>query len=869
MRRPFGILCCCALIAAVAEPLWAPVERPQAARRTVRVFDFEERDVNLDPLPMHWFRAIHDPPARDRPGFPPWNESRFDDSAHTSGNWSVLLPARGGSTSLRLASGVLAAIPGADYEIAAHMRTDGLERSRAFLVARLLDDRGEPILESETRSEPIHTGGEWRRVAIQLEGRFDEAAWIQIDLELLQPAQWRDASVESALLEDFNARAWFDDVVIRQVPKSSIRLATGDIVVEAPRRPELVMAARDLTGERLVGRVRVADVDGRLVDSWQGPLSNGGRAARWTPDMQTYGWRRAVFDVLAEGSLISRRTLDFVWAPARAHQSKGATGRFELIAEDVSRDAAARLADAARAIGAGAVRLAATALTGPDSSPARAALDDLLAQGASVSIALTDAPTREMSAGSVAFDQESADWRAAIEPLISKYGQRVHRWALGDSAAFDSAERTDIAQDAQALRQFLLARAPSPEVIVPWLSARQVPPDLKQELALTIPVETQHPAIPLVPRTLEEGQPYRLFMQTIDHDAIRPRAAAADAVKRLVQAWRTDALAIGFRAPWRETEARLAPTPMLAAIRQTIERLAGREIVSALPLTNGVTALVLSGPTSDAIVAWNDAADPSAAVVEGYLTEGPVTVHDIFGNKRTVPLEDGRHRVPLTSEPVFIEGVDVDLARFRAGFRVEPSFLPSTAERHRIEIVLENPWDDAISGRLRFVEPKHWSMSPKVRSFSAPAGQTVRLPFETSFGVGEEAGQARVAVDVELQADKRYPRIRLDGQIDIGLPHVQMTASHHLTTSPAGDGDLVVTVVITNTGSRPISLTAFASAPDFARQSIPVSDLPPTESTVKRFIFDGAGALPEGARVRTGLIEASGLGRLNKTLVVE
>jgi len=867
MRRGFcAILCSCALFGGLCESAWAPVERPQAARRVVRVFDFEERDVNLDPLPMHWFRAIHDPPARERPGFPPWNESRFDDSVQTSGDWSVLLPARGGSTSLRLASGVLAAIPGADYEIAANVRTKTLDLSRAFLAARLLDDHSEPIPGAEARSEPLMTDGDWTRVAIHIEGRFDDAAWIQIDLELLQPEHWRGPGADTAHLEDFDARAWFDDVVIRQVPKSSLRLASDEIVVEAPQRPELVMAARDLTGERLVGRVRVTDVDGRLVDSWQGPLSNGGRPARWSPELAAYGWSRAVFDVLAEDRLISRRTIDFVWTPARARTTEGVAARFELVAEDISKDAAAWLAQATRSIGAGAVRLAARALTGPDSSPARAALDELLSQGVVATVALTQAPTRQMGEGRIAFDEQSASWRAAIEPLVSQYGQRVPRWALGGTASFGSAERNDVAQDAEALRQFLLARAPSPEVIVPWLGAREAPADIAHELALTAPVAIQLPGIPLLVRTLPEKQPYRLFIETLD-DA-PPRAASADAVKRLVQAWRTDARAIGFRAPWREVDGRLAPTALLAAIRQTIERLAGREIVSALPLTEGVTALVLSGPTSDAIVAWNDSADPSAAVIEGYLTEGPVTVHDIFGNASTVAPEDGRHRIALTTEPVFIEGVDVDLARFRAGFRVEPSFLPSTAERHRIDIVLENAWDDAISGRLRIVEPAHWSMSPKVRSFSAPAGETVRLPFETSFGVGEEAGPARIAVDVELQADKRYPRIRLDGQIEIGLPHVQMTASHHITER-SEEGELIVTVVITNTGARPISLTAFAAAPGFARQAIPVSDLLPTQSTVKRFIFDGAGALPEGARVRTGLIEASGLGRLNKTLVVE
>src|SRR5690242_945856 len=66
-------------------------QRPEAATRTVRLFDFEEMTTNPTLLPRFWLRAkapsvdSPDPPgsrtAHSRAGFPAWNEAELDYSA--------------------------------------------------------------------------------------------------------------------------------------------------------------------------------------------------------------------------------------------------------------------------------------------------------------------------------------------------------------------------------------------------------------------------------------------------------------------------------------------------------------------------------------------------------------------------------------------------------------------------------------------------------------------------------------------------------------------------------------------------------------------------------------------------------------------
>jgi Trk-type K+ transport system membrane component len=41
--------------------------------------------------------------------------------------------------------------------------------------------------------------------------------------------------------------------------------------------------------------------------------------------------------------------------------------------------------------------------------------------------------------------------------------------------------------------------------------------------------------------------------------------------------------------------------------------------------------------------------------------------------------------------------------------RVEPPFLAARAERHEVEIVIQNPWPIGITGRLRLAEPVEWT----------------------------------------------------------------------------------------------------------------------------------------------------------------
>lgn len=922
------------LTAALAPAPRAPADtaRPSGAQRVVRSFDFEERPMNPEPVPMHWFRAQHDPPLRIRPGYPSWNRGGFDDRQHTSGEWSVLLPTRGGSSSLRLSSGVIAAIPGADYEIAANVRTDGLAHAHARITARFLDDRRNPIAGAEQRGPLTRTEGEWTRVAFELRGDAPGAAWIQIDLELVQPRHTRgedadgpdaeppaDGTIEAqrVTLEDVSGGAWFDDLVISQIPRIELAVVGEGNVVMGPATPEFTASIRDLTGERLRGRVVILGLDDEVLASVEFDAPSGQEKFVWRPALSAYGWGRARLEVSNDAGPLSSTTTSFAWTPAMpgAKGKGGASAglpereRFMLIAEDEPASRLGFVPAYARASGVGAVQLPAwtEGLTRESVGATVRALNELVeglsSQGTSITLALSRVPlelgrTLKIDAASsplsaLAIERAGAPdakpgsegepvsapdvaWRAYLSDILSKFGQRVRRWQVGRTGEPLAFWRPTLERDMGLVESSFSRLVPKPTLVAPWAAEHAVDDRLGAHRGVTVTLASESPAETLAAQVeriqsgARAGADATFVIDVPSPDVYGARATAVELTKRAVLAWRGSPSRMAVQSPWEMTEQGVNPGVSLAVWRQVVQRLGGRRVAGELPVASGATCLILDGPAGGALVGWTDWASPEDATVEMFLGNGAVTVVDPFGNEEPAPMAGGLHRVALGEMPVFVEGINVELARFRAGFAVEPASLPSEAALHSAELVVTNPWPVAISGTLRVLEPTKWKIEPRVLGFDIPAGETQRLPIDLSFGVGEESGRKRLVAEAELHADARYPRVRLSAPIEIGASATQLTPSYAFVADSTGQAnDVSLTLSVTNNGDESASMRVFALAPGYPRQEATVSSLAPGQSAVRRFLLPGGVRKLMGQRLRVGVVQVGGAERVNKSLLIQ
>lgn len=746
-----------------APPDEPSIDRPSASNRVVRVFDFEEADYNPLPVPFGWIRAQDDPAVpRVREGFPIWNQGSLDTRAPAaSGVTTARLDVAGGSTSLRMLSGLVSVFPGADYGVTARVRTENLEHARAAIAARLLDQQGRVLPDTEAISELVRTDGEWTTITLAVPGIDDRAASIQIEMLALQPRQQprhvNDPRNQAARPfkvwhEDYHARVWFDDVTIRLLPRLEMDTGQPGHVIAADQTPHLDVLVRDLTGEHLTATVRVLDADARLVDAVEMRPGQGRLVERFVPRLPGPGWYRAVLTVRSSTEIVAATRLDFALGAAEdADAPRHPSFAIRAGAVDASDSAALPTVVAWSGVGRAVVGVWSEELNqrtvGPDTNPAFDAVRTLLDRGVEVTVSLDEAPA-DLSAligldtwdvpGLIAADESL--WMPWSERMLDLFGQGVLTWQLGRFAWDNDAARLSarMASAASSIARWV----PGPQVTAAWPMGYAITPDLvrpgrglvlrddgagsDRDLDDTVSAwaaRAGRPSTPGAATTPSEDAPGLTIEFPASTDGRVSRAAMGKLARRVITAWAAahrsgvgDRVVFSLSEPWSATgglrPARM-PTPELAAWRTLSSVLGspGADGVIELDLLPGVRTLLSGSGDEGVLIAWLD--DPEAPVrtLELPLAIGPVRRVDLLGSRRVLePIEDremglSTHRIALSREPVIIEGVRAELVRFLASVRLTPQRLSPVLGEREHRLVINNPWPFPVRGRVFIVEP--------------------------------------------------------------------------------------------------------------------------------------------------------------------
>jgi len=904
------------------------IARPVGARRVTRIFDFEE-PRNPHPIPDGWERAIDNPRANvRRPGFPEHNEPAFDFTTGASGTTSVLIATRGGSSALRLKPGEVAVFVDADYAVTARVRTAGLRHARAFLTARFLNDRLATVPGTEVRSMPAppDTAGAWVELSAELGRAAPGAAWLQIELELLQPDQFLPTDPRlgrhEIRREDVSGGAWFDDVMVLQVPR--VRLGTsppGNIVV-APEPVVIEAVVRDLGGDLLTADLRMRDLNGVQVDSFSSPVDPGGKPLRWTPRLPAYGWYTAELAITAGGRVVSRSRTPLVWLSPELGASGQERRRFGIAisAEDPTPESV--IADTAAKIHSGFVILPAWDSTllsteiGATTPRRRAPIERLLRSGQEITLCIPGAPSDV--AAQLAIDPAEMGELARLAPekwfgplgeLLDLFGQRLLRYQIGPSGTDAWFWDSDPAGALRLYRDTLARVVPGPMIGVPWraeidpagaLFAQTGSPRGRADL-VTLSIPAGFDSRDGMRRIAEswaglgDAPELTALVELPDPETFGPAAGVAELARRALEFWgafdagepgssgRPPRLAIA--QPWGRRmgdDATIAPSPLLPVLREVIARLDGRRVIGEFPGQPGVRCLILAARrpggelTRGCLAAWNVSASDSEAFVDVTALGSDLAVHDVFGNEiRGVQASKERSIVRLGQTPVFIEGAEPYLALFAAGARIEPSFLRAVATEHEGAIVLNNPWPMRIAGQVQVKDADDslsrradWTFWPQgVVEFAAAPGETIRIPLTISFGASQIAGTKDLWLVARVQADREYPPIRLRSPLEIGLEDLDLQAE--VALSPGLDGpDAVVVASVTNKGARTRALRLEAAAWGFPTQQLYLSNLNPGQTVSRRFLLKNGAVSLKGRRVVISLADNEEAERLNKAVVV-
>lgn len=684
------------------------IQRPKAAERVVELFDFEEPNNPL-PVPRYWIRGQDDPAIpRKRPGFPIWNKAAFSEEAAHAGQRSIYLPTKGGSTSLMLRSGVLPVLPGADYRISVWVRTDGLEHARAALSVRLLDEAGHPVEGSERQSKPVLSEGEWSLVDVVISAH--DATFLQPELLVLQPAHWEQRThdfEELVTREDVSGGAWFDDLMVVQLPQTELTTGMPGNIAWGDEKPRIHVAIRDMTGGQLSVHVRAVSIDGQEIDRAGFPFEGGRAEFDWEPDIDRFGWYHATVEIVDGERLVAADSIDFAWVLGPSEVVAQTTSdpgvimggglpgggssdrqRFGLVTRSHEPEMLAQLPEVVARLGAGSVTLPAWWDLGTH-DPAEQ-VDRMMpvvramrANQQAVSLMFDALPEPIADDLSVdpwdvlgLFASQEDRHMLLLRPMLDRLGQLVWRWQIGGPLDASLARRSDAAALVQRIQAEIRRPVPEAELALPWpLDLDDVPDLMNKPDRITL----LHSAVPLDAqevRALAERwqqtsadammeRSVQLMLGLEDPRQFGYRACAESFARSVIEAWaalgpRADSVdrrwgSLAVLEPWVWTARRtprLMPRPEAAVLRNMVERLADRW-GSGVELVPGVRAVLLepragaSSARGAALALWAQADAHASGELDLLLSTEDLTVYDIFGNASPLPRQYvGTLRIP-------------------------------------------------------------------------------------------------------------------------------------------------------------------------------------------------------------------------------
>jgi len=202
--------------------IWPALARGAEVSRVLNTFDFEERELgNEESLPMHWTKV-------QGAGLPHYVNGQLATDRRRGGRYSFRFDLNGGSLIYRYGSGLIRAQRGAHYRIDAYCQTTPLRHARARLSAYLVDLDGHEIPGSVARSRLYAASGEdvdWKKLSIEVTASSPDAAYIVLELAVLQPELYTTVKPGERPLfaQDIRGNVWWDDVTVSQVPEVALR----------------------------------------------------------------------------------------------------------------------------------------------------------------------------------------------------------------------------------------------------------------------------------------------------------------------------------------------------------------------------------------------------------------------------------------------------------------------------------------------------------------------------------------------------------------------------------------------------------------------------------------------------------------------
>ncbi len=860
------------------------------SEKTLKVIDFEERQLHYNPIPMGWWKITD----QQEQSFPHYAGGQLDATFAHSGAYSFMLDSDGGSVAFRYDRRRIEAKPGNDFQIQCYVHLENAPHCRAQLRSSLTNRRGEIIPGSERFSQLAGIADQdddgWASVEVYVPGNHAEAQYITFSLWLLQKEQWDTSRAGTAEIQqrDVHARAWFDDVSLVQLPRVRLFTQQPGNVFGGNIDPKIEIEVEGVGTLDFQLQVEVYHADGRKMHDERRVLTGvEGTLNRYTispPDLEA-GLYQVRLSIFAGQRRIAERRLGFAkLAPLRSVGTN--FQQFGILALDEDSGDWDTTAALTRLSNAGTL-----ALPVWSRSPEAISLlnqehiDQKLLQLDKSNIGLVAVFSHIPPALEGLFDPDKHNmidvfshdprvWQPQVAIVLARFAQLIPNWEIADlerPALSHWDERIPgVVGDLQ--KEFIkFVKDPQVSISLDGLvdaSAAQLGTD---SLTVLIPPEIRPDAISDYLRDFARQGIERLgcILQPLPQAGYSRRMQLADFARRIGYAKQGNAGTILIEHPWhtlRDHAQQVQEPSELLAVFRTFSDLLGRaDYLGTFEVTHGVPVLLFERDGQGIMMLWDGQAAVDEAgkpkVVSLYV--GPdARRFDIFGNELPLDKQNGQADIPVDYMPVLLSQVDSRVGQFRSTLQLQPTRVEAVVQSQNITLSFSNPFSMPISGRLRFAEQgdQQWTIRPSSIPFMLDAGASRTETITLKLQRNAIAGQRALPLEVRLEADRSYT-FHTELPFEIRLSDIDV----NYFARPYNATDLLIQKVVTNRSDKPLNLISFVDLPNGERIERAISRLTPGAFIIRNYTIPNARQWL-GQSLRVGVYDPRGPQRINYQL---
>jgi hypothetical protein len=824
--------------------------------RYVASFDFRPAADAEFAKPVGWTRL-------ESQDYPFYVEAALTNEVAASSGRSLRVRLNGGSCALF--SPIIDAQADYSYVVQGQIKTEGLERDRAFLLLEFLDSE-KKLLGLQQLSNPVRGTSDW--VAV----RIGPVAPPSSAVRFLRLACLTAAGSPP----DLQGEVFFDDLWVGRLPRFEIQTSGEHQLFDVDAPKSAAVRIRGLEDRDLRLRFALLDENDAVLVETTASVEPADDEARvvWDLPIDSVGFYQLDVALVEEGRKLVERRFPLTVMRSVAPHPKGDLG----LSLPVHRFG---LAHAERVLGFSASRWVRTPFWSSDSNAPRledrafADFLERLARRGHEFVGALETPPAEILEQLPNDDVRIADvfslptdvWRPSLEAVLIRFGLKVAYWQIGADDDVSYCGLADADRQIGALRSEARRIARDVRVGVPWDWFTAAPAaDSVDFLSVGdgLPESVRSGARskfwpPLAADDLEfqissvrdrwnadGGRPAadaarpRVWtnLAPLPEDRYDRRTRIVDWARRIVAAKAALADAVFAVNVFDPSRGLIgpegAPTELFTVWRTLAEHVGPLRYAGSLPLKGPAVNHLFTGSDAAVLVAWSE----EPAVVEAVLGRN-ARVLDLWGRVVQGPADSETRRIPLDDAPVVVVDVDDFLVRFQLGLRFERGGVSSRFGTHRDALVLPNPASVGVVGEATAAFPREWNARPERFAVQIAPGETTAAPFTLTMPQGAPQGEYSIPLEFRLSADKAY-RFRLERAFRVGGDELKVVAAARVAPS----GDLEVEASLTNLTDSPMSLTGTARTLGRRTEMDFVSNLAPRGSAVSRFVFREAARVP-------------------------